>query len=61
MLVRNLRLLAAELYKTENLAAPIIYEIFEQRNIQYNFHSQTDFQFRISKNSQMWFKGTQIS
>ena len=62
MLVRNLRLLATELYKTkENLAAPIMYEIFEQKNNQYNFHSQTDFQFRISKNSQMWLKGTQIS
>ena len=32
--VRNLRILATELYKTkENLAAPIMYEIFEQRNI----------------------------
>ena len=43
--VRNLRILATELYKTkENLAAPIMHEIFEQRNIQYNLHSQTDFQ-----------------
>ena len=43
--VRNLRILATELYKTkENLAAPIMHEIFEQRNIQYNLRSQTDFQ-----------------
>ena len=32
--VRNLRILATELYKTkENLVAPTMYEIFEQRNI----------------------------
>ena len=38
--VRNLRILATELYKTkENLAAPIMNEIFEQRNIQYNLRS----------------------
>ena len=44
--VRILRILATEPYKTkENLAAPIIHETFEQRNIQYNLHSQTDFQF----------------
>ena len=43
--MRNLRILAAELYKTkENLAVPIMHEIFEQRNIQYNLRSQTDFQ-----------------
>ena len=43
--VRNLRILATELYKTkENLTALIIHEIFEQKNIQYNFRSQTDFQ-----------------
>ena len=43
--VKNLRILATELYKTkENLAAPIMHEIFEQRNIQYNLRSQTDFQ-----------------
>ena len=43
--VRNLRILATELYKTkENLAAPIMHEIFEQGNIQYNLRSQTDFQ-----------------
>ena len=43
--VRNPRILARELYKTkENLAAPIMYEIFEQRIIQYNLCSQTDFQ-----------------
>ena len=46
--VRNLRILATELYKTkENLAAPIMHEIFEQRNIQYNFRSQTDFQLGL--------------
>ena len=34
--VRDLRILATELYKTkENLVAPIMHEIFEQRNIQY--------------------------
>ena len=43
--MRNLRTLAAELYKTkENLAVPIMHEIFEKRNIQYNLRSQTDFQ-----------------
>ena len=43
--VRNLRILATEMYKTkENLAAPTIHEIFEQRNIQYNLRTQTDFQ-----------------
>ena len=43
--VRNLRILATELYKTkDNLAAPIMHEIFERRNIQYNLRSQTDFQ-----------------
>ena len=40
--VRNLRILATELYKTkENLAAPIMHEMFEQRNIQYNPHELT--------------------
>ena len=43
--VRNLRILATELYKTkENLAASIMHEISEQRNIQYNLRSQTDYQ-----------------
>ena len=43
--VRNLRISATELYKTkENLAAPVMHEIFEQRNIQFNLRSQTDFQ-----------------
>ena len=43
--VRNPRILAAGLYKTkEHLAAPIMHAIFEQRNIQYNLPSQTDFQ-----------------
>ena len=42
--VRNLRILATELYKTkENLAAPLMHEIFGQRNIRYNLRSQTDF------------------
>ena len=36
----NPRILATELYKTkEYLAAPIMNEIFEQRNIQYNLRS----------------------
>ena len=43
--VRNLRILATELYNTkENLAVSIMHEIFELRNIQYNLRSQTDFQ-----------------
>ena len=43
--VRNLRILATELYKTkENLAASMLHEIFEQVYIQYNLRSQTDFQ-----------------
>ena len=38
--VKNLKILATELYKTkENLAAPIMHELFEQRNIQYNFRT----------------------
>ena len=42
--VRNLRISATELYKTkENLAAPLMHEIFGQRNIRYNLRSQTDF------------------
>ena len=42
--IRNLRILATGLYRTkENLAAPMMHEIFQQRNIQYNLHSQTDF------------------
>ena len=48
--VRNLRILATELYKTkENLAAPIMHEKFEQRNIQYNLRSRTDFQLGSAK------------
>ena len=43
--LRNLRMLATELYKSkEHLAAPVMHEIFEQRSIQYNLRSQTDFQ-----------------
>ena len=43
--VRNLKILATELYKTtENLAAPIMHKIFEQRDIQYDLYSKTDFQ-----------------
>lgn len=39
--LRNLRILERELYKTrENIAALIMYETFEQRNIQYIVHSQ---------------------
>ena len=42
--VRNLRILATELYKTkENRAASIMYEIFEQRNTPYKLRSQTEF------------------
>ena len=55
--VRNLRILATELYKTkENVAAPIMHEIFEQRNIQYNLRSQTDFQLGSVKtvNCGLW-------
>ena len=57
--VRNLRILATQLYKTkENLVAPIMHEIFEQRNIQYNLRSQTDFQLGSIKTVNC---GTQIS
>ena len=43
--VRNRRIVATELRKTkENLAARIIHEIFEQRDIQYKLRSQIDFQ-----------------
>ena len=43
--VRNLRILAIELYKTkENLAASIMHGTLEQRNIQYNLRLQTNFQ-----------------
>ena len=46
--LRNLRILATELYKMkENLAAPILHEIFEQRNIQYNLRLQTDISVRV--------------
>ena len=39
------RIVATELYKTkENLAARIMHEIFEQRDIQYKLRSQIDFQ-----------------
>ena len=42
--VRNLIILATELYnKIENLAAPIMHEVFKHRNIQYSICSQTDF------------------
>ena len=48
--VRNLRILAIELYKTKkNLAALIMHEIFKQRNIQQNLRSQTDFQLGSAK------------
>ena len=43
--VRNLKILATELYKKkENVAAPVMHEMFKQSNIQYNLLSQTDFQ-----------------
>ena len=42
--VKNLWILATVLCKTkDNLAALIMHEMFEQRNIQYNLCSQTDF------------------
>ena len=48
--VRNLGILATELYKIkENQAAPLMHEIFEQKNIQYNLRSQTDFQLGSAK------------
>ena len=60
--VRNPRILATELYKTkENLDAPITHEIFEQRNIQYNLSSQTDFQLGSVKTVKGTVKGTQTS
>ena len=40
----NLRILVTELNKTkENLAAPIMHEFFEERNIQHHLRSQIDF------------------
>ena len=58
---RNLRVLATELYRTkENLAVPMMHEILN-RGIS-NITSLTNwFSVRISKNSQLWFKGTQIT
>ena len=48
--VKNLRILATEPYKAkENLVAPIMHEIFEQRNIRYSLFSQINFQFRSVK------------
>ena len=35
--------------KKENLAAQIMFEVFEQRNIQYNLCSRTDFQLGAVK------------
>ena len=50
--LRNLRILPTELFRTkENLAAPIMHEIFEQRSIHYNLRSQTDFQLGLVKQS----------
>ena len=47
------------MYKTkENLVAPITNGTFEQRNIQYNFPSQTDFQLGSVKTVNCM--GTQI-
>ena len=41
---RNILLLGIELYKTRNnISSHILNELFEQRNIIYNFQSQTDF------------------
>ena len=55
--VRKLRILATELYKTKkNLAAPIMHEIFEQRNIQYNLRPQTDFQLGSVKTANCGLK-----
>ena len=43
--VKNLRILATELPKTkENLAVLIMHKILDQKNIQNNLSSQTDFQ-----------------
>ena len=48
---------ATEPYKTkENLAAPIIYEIFEKRNIQYKLSSKTDFQLGSVKTVNCGFR-----
>ena len=56
--VRSLRILATELYKTkENLAALIMHEIFEQRNIQYNLYSQTYFQLGSVKTVNSGLRG----
>ena len=48
--VRTLRILAIKQCKTkENLAASIMHEVFEKRNIQYNLRSQTVFQLVLVK------------
>ena len=48
--VRNLKIIATELYETKgSLIAPIMHEIFELRNILYKLCSQTDFQLGSMK------------
>ena len=48
--VRNLRILAAELYKIKkNLAASIMHKVFEKKNIKHYPCSQADFQLRSVK------------
>ena len=44
---RNIRLLSIELYKVKhNLSNQVMSELFNLRNINYDFRSQTDFELR---------------
>ena len=44
---RNIRLLSIELYKVKhNLSNQVMSELFNLRNINYDFRSQTDFKLR---------------
>ena len=44
---KNIRLLSIELYNVEhNLSNQVLSELFNQRNINYDFLSQTDFELR---------------
>ena len=49
---RNIRLLEIELFKVKNgFSNQIMSELFDLRNIEYNFRSQTDFSFGAVKYS----------
>ena len=40
---RNIHSFAIEIYKIKNMLTPIMYELFEKRNSNYNLHSQIEF------------------